>query len=62
MDGGLARALGALRNAREAVAHASDAAAVATAMCNYVADRTSHAAGTITRGQAVQLAVPFDAL
>jgi hypothetical protein len=57
MDGGLARALGALRNAREAVAHASDAAAVATAMCNYVADRTSHAAGTITRGQAVQLAV-----
>lgn len=55
-DRGLSRALGALRNAREAIAGASDAAAVGVALCTYVADRTSHAAGTITRGQAMQLA------
>jgi hypothetical protein len=56
-DSGLSRALGALRNARAAVAGASDAATVAAALCTYVADRTGHAAGTVTRGQAVHLAV-----
>lgn len=55
-DSGLARSMGALRTARAAIAGASDTASVAGALCAYVADRTNHAAGTITRGQALQLA------
>jgi len=55
-DAGLARSLNASRTAQQAMVAAADAAAIATALCNYVADRTRHATGTVTRSQAVQLA------
>ena len=55
-DAGLARALGALRTARAGVAAASDEPALCAALLGFVADRTGHASGTVTRGQALQLA------
>lgn len=55
-DAGLGRALAALRNARASLATAPDAAAVASTVCDFIADRTTHARGTVTRAQAVQLA------
>lgn len=55
-DAGLARSLAAARNARSSLAAAIDAATVATALGDFIADRTSHARGTVTRAQAVQLA------
>ena len=54
-DAGLARSLSAARNARAALAAAVDAAAVASAIEDFIADRTSHARGTITRAQAIGL-------
>lgn len=55
-DAGLARSLNASKAAQQALVAAADAAAIASALCNYVADRTRHATGTVTRSQAVQLA------
>ncbi len=55
-DAGLARSLAAARNARTTLAAATDAAAVATAMGDFIADRTSRGRGTVTRAQALQLA------
>jgi hypothetical protein len=55
-DAGLARSRRAFKSAQQALIAAADAAAIAAALCNYVADRTRHAAGTVTRSQALQLA------
>ena len=55
-DAGLARSLGALRFARAGLAAAGDEAALSTVLLTYIAHRTNHAAGTVTRGQALQLA------
>ena len=55
-DTGLARSLGAGRSARSRLATAADLPALCHALTGFVADRTSRAEGTVTRGQAVQLA------
>jgi hypothetical protein len=55
-DAGLVRAQGALRSARMALATASDQPAISAAILGFVADRTNHAPGTVTRSQAVRLA------
>ncbi|NBX26011.1 MAG: hypothetical protein EBQ99_08190 [Planctomycetes bacterium] len=55
-DVGLARSLAAARTARAAMDSATDAAAVSSALCDFIADRTSHGRGTVTRTQAIRLA------
>jgi hypothetical protein len=55
-DVGLARSLAAARTARAAMESAADAATVSSALCDFIADRTSHGRGTITRTQALRLA------
>jgi hypothetical protein len=55
-DTGLSRALGASRAARAAMQAATDLPAISRAITDYVADRTSRAAGTVTRAQALSLA------
>ena len=55
-DAGLARSIGALRLARAALAAASDEPALCKALLDFVANRTNHAIGTVTRGQTLQMA------